>query len=973
MVGTLKKINDNHEPMLNTKQSQSLLESQHTEDLLHRITLRIRQSLELQEILETTVAEVRSILGTDRVKIYRFHLDGSGEVIAESICSNRLPSLLGLNFPADDIPPYARELFVKSRQRVAVDVVSQTTTGMSLMDYLDSNPDEQGGSELRYRPVDPCHVEYLTAMGVKSSVVVPILHDNRLWGLLVSHHSQQRIVGEAELQFIQAVTDQVEVAIAQSTLLSQMREQAEREAKINELTTVLHRLPTVQLQAALEKVVEIFQASGGRLYLMPQTSDRADEFYTCGEQPTELINGGGRQIEQHLMWQQYLKSPGKDICKFEASEDSGEQIWSQQRMQSMYMSGNQRPDSNCWAINDIYTEPIFRTIVTSFHSTQVRGVLIIPLRYGKQTVGCLSIFRNEIETERLWAGRCDQDSRQLMAQISFETWREMKRGQAKPWTENEKKLAQVMGGHLVMAVQQFRLYSQVQALNANLEQQVEERTAELQQLLEQQQALSNGIAKIRASLELDVIFQTTAKEVFRLLLADRVVIYRFNSDWSGNFIAEAVREGWIRLKQAQSRDERIQTFVSNSDRCVVSSFQDAPVPNIDTYLQETQGGEFARGCAVKQVDDVDAMNFPDCYLRILEKFQCRAYITVPIFKANKLWGLLAIYQNSSPRRWKTADVTLVMQTAAQLGVAIQQAELLEQTQSQTQQLTQTLEDLKQTQTQLVQTEKMSSLGQLVAGVAHEINNPVNFIHGNVVHAVEYTQAMLELIKLYQQRYPEPDEELRDRIEELDIEFIAQDLPNLLSSMHVGTERIQEIVQSLRTFSRLDEAEFKCVDLHEGIDSTLMILGHRLKAKPDRPAIQLIKDYGQIPKIDCYPGQLNQVFMNLLSNAIDALEEGNLKRSPQDSYTSQIKISTRVVDDKSVRICIADNGPGMTKKVRQRLFNPFFTTKPTGKGTGLGLSISYQIVTEGHKGKLSCQSAPGQGAEFTIEIPLRHQS
>lgn len=957
--------------MLTTKQSQSLLESQHTEDLLHRITLRIRQSLELQEILETTVAEVRSILGTDRVKIYRFHLDGSGEVIAESIWENRLPSLLGLNFPADDIPPYARELFVKSRQRVAVDVVSQTTTGMSLMDYLDSNPDEQGGSERSYRPVDPCHVEYLTAMGVKSSVVVPILHDNRLWGLLVSHHSQQRIVGEAELQFIQAVTDQVEVAIAQSTLLSQMREQAEREAKINELTTVLHRLPTVQLQAALEKVVEIFQASGGRLYLMPQTSDRADEFYTYGEQPTELINGGGRQIEQHLMWQQYLKSPGKDICKFEASEDSGNQIWSQQRVQSMYLSGNQRPDSNCWGIDDIYTEPIFRTIVTSFHSTQVRGVLIIPLRYGEQTVGCLSIFRNEIETERLWAGRCDQDSRQLMAQISFETWREMKRGQAKPWTENEKKLAQVMGGHLVMAVQQFRLYSQVQALNANLEQQVEDRTAELQQLLEQQQALSNGIAKIRASLELDVIFQTTAKEVFRLLLADRVVIYRFNSDWSGNFIAEAVREGWIRLKQAQREDERIQTFVSNSDRCVVSSFQDAPVPNIDTYLQETQGGEFARGCAVKQVDDVDAMNFPDCYLRILEKFQCRAYITVPIFKANKLWGLLAVYQNSSPRQWKTADVTLVMQTAGQLGVAIQQAELLEQTQTQTQQLTQTLEDLKQTQTQLVQTEKMSSLGQLVAGVAHEINNPVNFIHGNVVHAVEYTQALLELIKLYQQRYPEPDEELRDRIEDLDLEFIAQDLPNLLSSMHVGTERIQEIVQSLRTFSRLDQADFKCVDIHEGIDSTLMILAHRLKAKPDRPAIQIIKDYGQIPKIDCYPGQLNQVFMNLLSNAIDALEEGSLKRSSEDSYTSQIKISTRVVDDKLVRIGIADNGPGMSKKVRQRLFNPFFTTKAIGKGTGLGLSISYQIVTEGHKGKLSCQSAPAQGAEFMIEIPLRH--
>ncbi len=192
-------------------------------------------------------------------------------------------------------------------------------------------------------------------------------------------------------------------------------------------------------------------------------------------------------------------------------------------------------------------------------------------------------------------------------------------------------------------------------------------------------------------------------------------------------------------------------------------------------------------------------------------------------------------------------------------------------------------------------------------------------------------------------------------------------------MKIGTERIQEIVQSLRTFSRLDEAEFKSVDIHAGIDSTLMILAHRLKAQPDRQAIQIIKDYGQLPLVDCYPGQLNQVFMNLLSNAIDALEEQSNQRSSEHNYTSQIKISTRVIAEQQVRICIADNGIGMSEDVRSRLFNPFFTTKPIGKGTGLGLSISYQIITDGHKGKLSCQSTPGQGTEFTIEIPIRHYS
>ncbi|PMB51324.1 GAF domain-containing protein [Fischerella thermalis CCMEE 5201] len=955
--------------MLSTDETQSPLQLQHRQDLLHRITLRIRQSLELQEILETTATEVRSLLGTDRVKIYRFHADGSGEVIAESIHGDRLPSLLGLNFPADDIPLYARELFIKLRQRVVVDIVTQTTTGTSLRENLNESTTQEPEQQLRYRPVDPCHVEYLTAMGVRSSVVVPILHDDRLWGLLVSHHSQQRHVSEVELQFIQAVTDQVEVAIAQSTLLSQMREQAEREAKINQLITVLHRLPTVQLQAALETVVEIFQASGGRLYLMSQTPNQVDQFYVYGEQPTELVNGGGRQIEQHLLWQQYLRSPDQEIYKVAAPQDSGQELW----LQSMYLSGDECPNPNCWTINDIYQEPIFRTIVTSFQSTQVRGLLIVPLRYGKQAIGCLTIFRNEIATERLWAGRCDNDTRQIITQISFETWRELRRGQAKPWTENEKKLAEVIGGHLVMAVQQYRLYSQVQSLNANLERQVEERTAELQHLLEQQQALSNGIAKIRASLKLGAIFQTTTEEVYRLLQVDRVVIYQFNPDWSGSFVAEAVGESWTSLRQAQATNTDIQTYVSRSDRCIVSNFLDAPVPNIDTYLQETQGGDFSRGCAVKRVDDVDTMKFSDCYRAVLQQFQCQAYVIVPIFQADKLWGLLAVYQNSGPRQWKDIDIALVMQTSDQLGVAIQQAELLEQTQSRTQQLTKTLEDLKQTQTQLVQTEKMSSLGQLVAGVAHEINNPISFIYGNVIHATEYIQQLLEVIRLYQQRYPEPDAELRTYLKKIDLDFITEDLPNLLSSMQIGTERIQEIVQSLRTFSRLDEAEFKSVDIHAGIDSTLMILAHRLKAQPDRQAIQIIKDYGQLPLVDCYPGQLNQVFMNLLSNAIDALEEHSNQRLPEHNYTSQIKISTRVIAEQQVRICIADNGIGMSEGVRSRLFNPFFTTKPIGKGTGLGLSISYQIITDGHKGKLSCQSTPGQGTEFVIEIPIRHYS
>ena len=286
-------------------------------------------------------------------------------------------------------------------------------------------------------------------------------------------------------------------------------------------------------------------------------------------------------------------------------------------------------------------------------------------------------------------------------------------------------------------------------------------------------------------------------------------------------------------------------------------------------------------------------------------------------------------------------------------------------------LNQLLEELHRTQTQMVQSEKMSSLGQLVAGVAHEINNPVNFIHGNIAHMNEYTQELLSLIEIYQQHYPQPPSTVQEKIDAIDLDFVVEDLPKILQSMKVGTDRIREIVLSLRNFSRLDEAEFKAVDIHEGLDNTLLILWHRLKATVDRPEIQIVKEYGELPRIECYPGQLNQVFMNLLANAIDALEESNQARSFQEVVANPniIRIQTRQLNKNRILITIADNGVGMPETVRSHLFDPFFTTKPVGKGTGLGLSISYQIVVEKHRGQIFCRSTPGNGTKFMLEIPV----
>ncbi|WP_414514783.1 GAF domain-containing protein [Nostoc sp. PCC 9305] len=1002
------------EPNSNFTENQLLLSSAQLQEQLEQqkalasVIVRIRESLDLEKIFQTTVTQVRQLLNADRVAVFQFDREQNweGEFVSEDVA-------IGWD-SAMTVKVYDHcfgEQFAASYQQGRVQAVA----------------------DIYKAGLSDCHVAILSKFQVQANLVVPLSRQKELWGLLCIHQcSETREWKESEIEFIRQIADHLVVAIQQAKHLHEVKLQAAKLAQAVQRDQVIAKIvdeirspldiETI-FKTTTQEIRKLLQADRVAIFSFnPDWSGKfVAESFTEGWTPLVGVEPaiadtylqqtqGGRYVNNQTFIVNDIYQAGLTNChvtlleQFQAKAFAtapilqGDQLWGiiaayqnaspreweSYEVESLIKIGTQigvavrHHKLLAYAQYQAEQQKTLTSVITRIReSLDLDTIFQTTVTEARQMLQAdrVAVFRfdpqkdwegefisedfvpecNSVMAEKVYDYCFGENFAPLYAQgrvnaiadiyqgkfpgcyvqilEKFQVRANMvapllKKGELwgllcihqctapRYWQPSEIEFTSQIAEQLGVALKQDSYLKQVQMQVVQLAEATEREKA-----MERQELLAATIDKIRQSLDIKTIFRTTTQAVRELLEVERIAIYRFNPDWSGKFVADSFKDGWKPV--AQTQPTIIETFEDTDD--------DNELPRNETF--------------------------------------------VPIREGEKLWGLLVAYQNSQPRYWKEEEINLLAQVGVQLGIAIQQAELLEQTKRQTLELSQTLQELKQTQTRLIQGEKMAGLGQLLAGVAHEINNPISFIFGNLIHLNEYTQELLKVVKLYRQNSSILPT-VQEQIDKSDLDFLIEDLPKTLESMKVGTERICDIVLSLRNFSRTDEAELKPVDIHEGLDSTLLILGHRLKNNNERPAIEIVKQYDCLPLLECYPAQLNQVFMNLLSNSIDALEEKF--NTIQQRYLKLLQtcpriplsiwINTQVINNQVV-IRIADNGLGIPEEVRSHIFDPFFTTKAPGKGTGLGLSISHQIVVEKHRGQMKCSSKPGEGTEFLIEIPI----
>ncbi len=894
------------------------------EQLVNQITSQTRQSFDLQTILTEAIAQLLEALGVDRCLVHMVEDPGDSKAYRQQSVAY-CETVHRLAYHHQHLYEVCREPFSPSIEDFHP--YGPITKWVMQNRHMVAIPDIAADSR-----IGPDNEEYQKAE-IKSSLVVPVQTKDKLHAILyLNQCSHIRNWSKSDRELAQAVANQLAISIQQACLFAKTRASMERESLLRVIGDQIRstlELKTI-LQTAVREVIEFLDTDRAVIYQFDP-------------------NWGGKVVVEEVMgnWRSIVER--ETNSNGDASAQNGQSPRSLitdncilREYIELYQQGRVR------IVNDVAAEDFSNCYAGLLRRMQVQATIVVPIKIGEKLWGLLIV--HECRGTRVW----QQPEVELLQQVAMQ---------------------------LAIAIQQAELYQQARtaaSVAQNKAEALEQATAALKQA---NQILESEIcdrkqaqAELRQKNKIVKLLQAVtaaANEATNSEAALQICLERIcnHTGWPVGHVYIPTETGeLVPTKLWNIKDlKRFETFRKITEATSLTPGNGLP-------------GRVFSSKQPQWIVDVNAVEQDNYFPRVKlsGELGVKAGFAFPVLVGTEVVAVLEFFSSEAIQPDEQL-LEIVAYIGTQLGRAIEREraeKALRQSEArareQAQKLEQALHKLQQTQTQLIQTEKMSSLGQLVAGVAHEINNPVNFIHGNLAFAERYTQDLLELVELYQKYYPKPSSEIQQRIAAIDLEFLMEDLSKILSSMQVGTDRIRQIVLSLRNFSRLDQAQTKSVDIHEGIDNTLLILQHRLrpqgkvKAATEDPVIAVIKEYGDLPRVECYPGQLNQVFMNILCNGIDALEEvmGN-GSCPQPS----IRIRTDLQGE-TVLIRIADNGKGIPQEAKSRLFDPFYTTKPVGKGTGLGLSISYQIVVEKHGGALWCESTLGQGTEFCIKIPVQ---
>ncbi len=952
-------------------------------DAIAHILYKISHIYDIDEIFSIITQELRQVLQSDRFVVYQFNPDWSGQVVAESVgegwislLTNQANNELRLeeqvqmdhNVISDWASTYQEEIF-------GTDSFLQQTKGgrysFGKKFSVVNDIYEQGFPD--------CYLEALERNQSRAYIIVPIFQEQKLWGLLGTYqNSGKRIWKETEIDLMMQVANQSAIALKQAKYVEQLKQQtqtavfnAERSKAIAQILYQIrhtYEIDTI-FKIITQEMRQTLKADRCLLYQFNEDWTGQIVAESVGDGWSSLL---ARQNKTQVSSEQDAQIDADKARAWSAEKD--DDIFQVDDCLRKAKGGTYVFGKKFSVVNDIYKAGFPDCYIEALERNQARAYIIIPIFHQEKLWGFLSTYQND--APRIW-----QDSEiDLMIEVA-----------------NQSAIAIKQAEYVAQLKQQTQL-----AVSA----------------ADRSKAVAHILYKIRHAYDINEIFKIITQEMRRALQSDRFVVYQFNPDWSGQVVAESVGSGWTSLLVEQAQDEVLRSNRTDSDRCLLRDWfklEQEDIFGADSFLQETQGGRYSFGKKFSVVNDIYDQGFPDCYLQALEKTQAKAYIVVPIFQGENLWGLLGTYQNDGQRIWQDSEVELMMQVADQSAIALKQAEYLEELKHQSETIKHAFDELQLTQDQLIKQEKLSALGQLVAGIAHEINTPLGAIRASagdntrsLVAAIDELPKLYEHLTsddqdiffklldcvisskpLYSSREKRPlKRKIKEQLAEYEIKNARQiadvlidigvytevdDYLSLLQHSKVdwildlvynlsclmgnnrtiitSVEKAAKVVFALKNYARFDHFGNKQLVSVTDGLETVLAIYHNHL----KHSIEVFRHYEDLPEIWCYPDELMQVWTNLIHNGIQSMEDGG-----------QLTVKTSK-EDNGIKVEISDSGSGIPKDIQERIFEPFFTTKPTGEGSGLGLHISQKIIDK-HKGFIVVNSEPGH-TRFSIWLPL----